>query len=472
MKIKDAKVQSTYTRREKISMNEEVLQKLNALEQHINNYNEGIDIGVHPFDIADLLIEIREVDNDIYTACLNKLPSGLLAEVLVELPRSFQEELYTNYGPNKLAILTESLDTDDAAVLIQHIEELDEEKADAIMSRLSDEDRDTIEELISYEDDEAGSYMQTEVFEAHVDETIGASILRLKKMKANREIDNVHHVFVVSSKRKFMGMIPLEDLILHGPKELYRDVIEEGKITISVDPHDDIKNVIETVANYDLSVIAVVNDRGILIGRITADDIYDIIEDGATEQIYNLAGVNDTAEQEESIWRIGRARGLWLGLNLLTAIAASLVIGLFDATLQSLVALAILMPIVASMGGNAGTQTLTVTVRQMALGDIEADEAKKTIYKEVFISLMNGVVYAVAMGLIAYIWFQMPMLGIVIGMAMVVNLLSAGFFGAVIPLTLKKFGVDPAIGSTVLLTTITDVVGFFSFLGLATIILL
>ncbi len=453
-------------------MNEEILQKLDTLEQHIHHYNEGIDIGVHPFDIADLLIEIREVDNDLYTASLNKLPSTLLAEVLVELPKSFQEELYTNYGPKKLAKLTESLDTDDAAVLIQHIEEVDEEKADAIMSNLSDEDRDTIEELISYEDHEAGSYMQTEVFEAHLDETIGASILRLKKMKANREIDNVHHVFVVSNKRKFVGMIPLEDLILHGPKELYRDVIEEGKITISVDPHEEIKNVIETVANYDLSVIAVVNQRGILMGRITADDIYDIIEEGATEQIYNLAGVNDTAEQEESIWKIGRSRGLWLGLNLLTAIAASLVIGLFDTTLQSLVALAILMPIVASMGGNAGTQTLTVTVRQMALGDIEADEAKKTIYKEVFISLMNGVVYAVTMGVIAYIWFQMPMLGIVIGMAMIVNLLSAGFFGAVIPLTLKKFGVDPAIGSTVLLTTVTDVVGFFSFLGLATIILL
>ncbi len=469
--MKDAKMYSTYSR-EKISMNEDFLQKLDTLEQHIHHYNEGIDIGVHPFDIADLLIEIREVDEEIYSASLNKLPSTLLAEVLVELPKSLQEELYTNFGPKKLAKLTESLDTDDAAVLIQHIEEVDEEKADAIMSNLSDEDRDTIEELISYEDHEAGSYMQTEVFEAHLDETIGASIHSLKKMKANREIDTVHHVFVVSNKRKFVGMIPLEDLILHGPKELYRDVIEEGKITISVEPHDEIKNVIETVSNYDLSVIAVVNKRGILMGRITADDIYDIIEEGATEQIYNLAGVNDTAEQEESVWKIGRARGYWLGLNLLTAIAASLVIGLFDATLQSLVALAILMPIVASMGGNAGTQTLTVTVRQMALGDIEADEAKKTIYKEVFISLMNGVVYAVTMGLIAYIWFKMPMLGIVIGLAMIVNLLSAGFFGAVIPLTLKKFGVDPAIGSTVLLTTVTDVVGFFSFLGLATIILL
>lgn len=361
---------------EKISMNEEILEKLDALEQQLNDYNEGLDIGVYPFDIADLLIEIKEVDEDAYTTFLNKLPSALLAGVLVELPKSLQEELYTNYGPKKLAKLTESLDTDDAANLIQHIEEIDGEKADAVMSRLSNEDRDIIKELISYENNEAGSYMQTEMFEAHIDETIGASILRLKKMKVNREIDNVHHVFVVSGKKKFVGMIPLEDLILHGPKEFYRDVVEEGKITISVDPHEDIKNVVEAVGNYDLNVIAVVNKKGILIGRITADDIYDIIEEGATEQIYNLAGVNDTAEQEENIWRIGRTRGLWLGINLLTAIAASLVIGLFDATLQSLVALAILMPIVASMGGNAGTQTLTVTVRQMALGDIEADEAK------------------------------------------------------------------------------------------------
>ncbi len=469
--MKGAKVQLDDTGKE-IFMTEETLNKSKELEEHLSKYNEGIDIGVHPFDIADLLVEIKTLDEDAYTDALSKLPSELLAEVLVELPKSHKEELYTSYGAKKLAKLTESLDTDDAAVLIQHIEEVDEKKADDVMSRLSDEDRDTIEELISYESNEAGSYMQTEVFEAHVNETVGASILRLKKMKKNRDIDNVHHVFIVSDKKKFVGMIPLEDLILHGPKEFYKDVAEEGKITISVDPHEDIKNVVETVSNYDLSVVAVVDEKGILIGRITADDIYDIIEEGATEQIYNLAGVNDEAEQEESIWKIGRARGLWLGLNLLTAIAASLVIGLFDTTLQSLVALAILMPIVASMGGNAGTQTLTVTVRQLALGDIEADEAKKTIFKEVFVSLMNGVVYAVAMGVIAYLWFQMPMLGVVIGMAMVLNLLSAGFFGAVIPLTLKKFGVDPAIGSTVLLTTVTDVVGFFSFLGLATIILL
>lgn len=453
-------------------MNKEILENIKELDDHLVRHTEGMDLGVHPYEIADLLVEVKEESEEAYNDFLQKLPKDLLAEVLVELPKSLQEEIYEHYEAKELAALAEFLDTDEAADLIQHIEELDEEKADEVLSNLSDEDRGTIEELISYDEDKAGAYMQTELFDAHLDETIGDSVRRLKRLKENNEIDNVHHVFVVDDKRKFIGMIPLEDLILHGPKEVYRDVIEEGMITVSVDSHEEIKNAVETVSNYDLSVIAVVNEKGMLLGRITSDDIYDIIEEEATEQIYNLAGVNDEAEQEESIWKIGKSRGMWLGVNLLTAIAASFVIGLFDATIQSIVALAVLMPIVASMGGNAGTQTLTVTVRQMALGDIETDEAKETIVKEVLVSLMNGLVYSAVMGIIAYVWFQMPMLGVVIAAAMLINLFSAGFFGAVIPLALKKFGVDPAIGSTVLLTTVTDVVGFFSFLGLATVILL
>lgn len=453
-------------------INEEILQKITLLEDQLKQYRRGIDIGVHPFDIANQLVEIRSIDEDAYTDLLNKLPSNLLAEVLVELPKSYQEELYTSYGSKKLAKVTESLDTDEAVVLIQHIEKVDEEKADAVISNLSDSTRDTIEELIAYKDNEAGSFMQTEVFYADVGETIKASIERLKEMKKNKEIDNVHHVFVVSEEKKFIGMIPLEDLILQETEALYRDVIEEGKITISVSPSEEIRKVVEIVSNYDLSEISVLNDQGILIGRITADDIYDIIEDDATEQIYHLAGVKETVEEEDGIWKISHARGIWIGISLLTSIAASVVIGLFDTTLQSLVALAILMPIVASIGGNAGSQTLTVTVRQMALGDIDIDEAKKTISKEIVVSFINGTIYAVVMGIVAYFWFQMPMLGVVMGIAIVINLLTAGFFGAIIPLGLKKFGVDPAIGSTALLTTVTDIIGFFSFLGLATIILL
>ena len=454
-------------------MNEALLLDTEKIRQYIREYNTGLSLSVHPYEIADLLIGIEEEEKILYQELLAELPHILLAEVLVELPKHLQEEFYLSHEAKDLAELTQELDTDDAADLIQHIEVVDETKAGEILSNLSAEDRDTIEELISYHENEAGAYMQVELFAAHTDETIGDSIKRLKHMKATNQVSNVHHVFVVSGRKKFLGMIPLEDLILHGPKEYYKDIIEaEGKITVSIKDSDEIKDAIETVSNYDLSVIPVVNEKGTLLGRITSDDIYDIIEEEATDQIYHLAGVNDEAEHEESLWRVGKARGVWLGLNLLTAIAASLVIGLFDTTIQSLVALAVLMPIVASMGGNAGTQTLTVTVRQMALGDIDLDEAKETIYKEVVVSLMNGMLYALVMGLIAYWWFALPMLGVVIGAAMVINLLSAGFFGAVIPLALKKFDIDPAIGSTVLLTTVTDVVGFFSFLGLATMVLL
>jgi len=454
-------------------MNNETLNQLASLEKYLSEHTEGANLDVHPYEVAELLLNVKKSDEQTYINFLNKLPRDLLAEVIIELPKSDQEDIYERFGAKKLALLTEELNTNDAADLIQHIEEIDEEKANAILSNLSVEDRVTIKELISYAENEAGAHMQVEIFEAHLDEKIGDSVLRLKTMKKNNEIDNVQHVFVVSDGRVFIGMIPLEDLILHGPKELYKDVIhDEGKITIFVHPHDDIKKVVEVVSNYDLSVIPVVNDNGILVGRITSDDIYDIISEEATGQIYNLAGVNEDAEHEESFWLIGKSRALWLGLNLFTAIAASLVIGLFDETLESLVALAILMPIVASMGGNAGTQTLTVTVRQMALGEIAGDEAKKTIIKEVAIALVNGLLYGAVMGIIAYVWFGLPMLGVVIAIAMIANLFAAGFFGATIPLTLKKLGVDPAIGSTVLLTTITDIVGFFSFLSLATVILL
>jgi magnesium transporter len=191
------------------------------------------------------------------------------------------------------------------------------------------------------------------------------------------------------------------------------------------------------------------------------------MQESATEQIYNLAGVDDEAEEEENFFEAGKKRGSWLFLNLLTAITASLVIQMFDETIQSFVALAILMPIVASMGGNAGTQTLTVTVRRLALGDIELENAKETIKKEVMLSLANGLIFALILGLISYLWFGEQLLGIIIAVSMVINLVAAGFFGAVIPLALKRFHVDPAVGSTVLLTTVTDVVGFFSFLGLA-----
>ncbi|MCW8895386.1 magnesium transporter [Sulfurimonas sp.] len=445
---------------------------IESLELRVQKYIDGFDTNLHPYDIAELLLELRDIDEKIYLAELAKLPEELKALVLIELPKQCHEELVEHFSTNELAELANTLDTDDAAELIRNIEEIDEDIAEEVLQNLPNEDRENLETLISYGDYEAGAYMQTELFSAYIDEQVGESIRRLKRLKAAKELDSVYQVYVITRRNKFLGSIPLEDLILLGPNVKYEELIKEGLNTISVNAKDDIHDVVEIASNYDMGVIAVVDLKGKLLGRITSDDIYDIIEERATGQLYNLAGVNDEAEQEESLFLIGKHRAIWLGINLLTAIAASLVIGLFDTTLQSLVALAVLMPIVASMGGNAGTQTLTVTVRQMALGDISDDDAKKTIKKEVILSIMNGSIFALVIGIIAWLWFSMPLLGVVIALSMVINLITAGFFGSMIPLILKKADIDPAVGSSVILTTVTDIVGFFSFLGLATIILL
>ena len=435
-----------------------------SVQEQIRRYREGNEVGVHPYDVAELLLQLRDHDEALYLDLLSELPEELKAQVLIELPKHCHEEVIEHFTPEEIADLTNTLDTDDAAELIRNIEEVDE--------TVPAEDRQNLEALISYDEDEAGAYMQTELFEAYIDEQIGDSVRRLKKLKKAKEVDNVYQVYVVKRDRTFLGSIPLEDLILLGPQVRYETLVAEGINTVSIMATEEIRNVVDVASNYDMNVVPVVDANGRLLGRITSDDIYDIIEERATGQLYNLAGVNDEAEQEESLLRIGKTRAIWLGINLLTAVAASVVIGFFDATIQSLVALAVLMPIVASMGGNAGTQTLTVTVRQLALGDISRGDAKDTVLKEVYLALMNGFIFATVIGVIAWLWFSMPLLGVVIAASMVINLLSAGFFGAVIPLVLQKLDIDPAVGSSVLLTTVTDIVGFFSFLGLASIILL
>jgi magnesium transporter len=443
------------------------------IERRIKLFKDGMDENAHAYEIAEILEEVREQSKPHFIEILKSLPEDLKANALAELSKNAQEDALEAIDAKELAGIIEEMDTDDAADILQQIEEIDENKAGEVLDEIDEEESKVIRELIRYDENEAGAYMQAELFKAYIDETIGESIKRLKEMKKSSGLDNAYHVFIVDKKDRFLGMMPMEDLVLHGPNEVYRNIIEkEGALTVSVHPKDPIDKVIELAGNYNMNVIPVVNEWGILLGRITADDIYDLMEKQATDQIYGMAGVQEESEESENIIEAGKTRAIWLGINLITAIAASVVIGLFDETIQSIVALAVLMPIVASMGGNAGTQSLAVTVRQLALGDIDPTEAKRVITKEVLLSLGNGLLYAVVMGVIAYIWFDMPMLGVVIALSMVINLLAAGFFGAMIPLVLKGLGIDPAVGSSVLLTTVTDIVGFFSFLGLATLILL
>lgn len=440
---------------------------LKIIEDYKNDIYEE-----HPYDLAQELLKLRDLDDEDYEFICKRIPSDLFAEILCEMPNYAQEEITEVLSDKKIATITSKMDSDDASMLIYNISQNDEAAAETILSKLDEEDKEIIERLNSYEDDVAGAYMQSELFKVHFDEKIGDSLKRLKKLKDADEVDNIFHAHIIDNEDKFIGSIGLEELILFDRDLKYYDIPEDKMTDYSLKDSEDIEEAVEMFTNYNLSALVVVDENMKLLGRITHDDIHDIIQQIDTKQLYSLAGVSDDAEQEESIYLIGKNRAIWLGINLITAILASIVIGLFDATIQSLVALAVLMPIVASMGGNAGTQTLTVTVRQMALGEISYQDAKKIIYKEVVISLVNGFLFAVVIGIIAFLWFNLPLLGVVIAISMIVNLFSAGFFGAVIPIILQKRGIDPAIGSTVILTTVTDVVGFFSFLGLATVILL
>jgi magnesium transporter len=315
--------------------------------------------------------------------------------------------------------------------------------------------------------------MQTELFDAQLDEPIKDAIKRLKKLKNEDNLENIYQVFLVDEFGLLVGSMPLEDVITFDFDKTFRDYLSEPyKHVPYVKATDSIDDVVKLFEDFDLVVLPVVDEKNRLIGRITYDDIVDVIEERATDQIYKMAGVDDESEEDRDIATITKTRAIWLGVNLLTAILASFVIGLFDETIQSYVALAILMPIVASMGGNAGTQSLTVVVRQLALDEISWSEAKHSITREVIVSLLNGVIFAIVMGIIAMLWFGDGRLGIVIALAMVINLFFAGLFGSIIPFTLKRMGIDPAVASSVLLTTVTDVVGFFAFLGLAKVILL
>jgi magnesium transporter len=440
-------------------------------EQLLENFDE-----YHPSDIADKLKRINKRDKEKFYDILHKIPDELLGEVLLELPESLRDKAYKSLSHTQISHALEELETDDATDIIQDIEEFDQQKAKDILNSLDQEDQDDINWLKKYAENEAGAYMQIELFSANKNETIQNSINRLKVLKKNDEIENIHQVFVIDDESILLASINLEDLLTYDFNLKYEDVLindtEHQYKSNSVLGDDDIDEVVKQFEHYNLSVVAVTGFKNRLLGRITSDDIFDVAAQSATEQMYQLAGVNDESEREEEFFQTGKKRASWLFINLLTAILASIVIGIFDETIKEFIALAILMPIVASMGGNAGTQTLAVMVRQLALGDIDENNGRDAIKKEVLIALLNGCIFAVLLGGVASFWFDNLLLGFVIALSMIITLFSAGFFGSVIPLALKKFDIDPAIGSTVLLTTVTDIMGFFSFLSLAKYILM
>ena len=439
----------------------------------LKEYLESLDLNeIHPSDIAKILKTLNDKE---FSDALKLVPKDLLGDVALALPDRYFDDVVENLSVDELSHAITELESDDQAEFMQELEEHNEEIASEVFHTLNDEDKQEIEKLQTYEENEAGSHMQLEVFTANKNEIVHDVIKRFGELRKAKTIENIQNLFIVEQDNKLRFTIGLDDLLIFDFDKTVLQNIELSEESFEpklAKDREDIKDVVRYFEEYDLSVMPIINNYGVLVGRITSDDIYDIINEHATEQMYNLAGVDDEVEDDDEILKVGKKRASWLSLNLLTAIFASIVISLFADTIESMVALAVLMPIVASMGGNAGTQSLTVVVRQLALGDISKGDSLRIIKKEVAISLINGAFFAIVMGIISALWFNMNLLGLVIALSMIINLLMAGFFGAAIPLFLKRIDVDPAIGSTVILTTVTDVVGFFSFLALATYILL
>jgi len=440
------------------------------LDSHINDEEE-----LSASDVTEHLKTLKKHDEEEYANYLNKLDAESLGDAAIEMPDHMLKDVLETIPKDKLVEAVEELESDDQAEFLDKVDDIDEDKAKEIFNELDDDDKKDILTISKYEDDTAGAYMQTELFSAKLSEKLSLAIDRLRRLKDEDELENIFQLFIIDEMGKLQYVIPLHELIVWDFRKTLGELIADND---EFRPHfakatDSIEDVASIVQEFDLSAIGVVDDEGVLLGRITTDDIHDFIQESATEQIYHLAGVNDEAEAEDdSVVKAGKSRAIWLGINLCTALLSSFIIGLFDSTIEACVALAILMPIVASMGGNLGTQALTVTVRRLALGEIEFKDAKSVIAKELKIALANGLIFALAVGIIAAVWFNMPLLGVVIALAMVINLGLSGLFGALIPLTLKKFEIDPAVGSSVLLTTATDIIGFLSFLGLASWILL
>ena len=420
---------------------------------------------LHASELGELLLACKGDDERI--ALLGRIPEVLRGDVLLELPEGMQEDLLASLAPSEIEAVVEHLDSDDATDILQAV---DKDVADEVIERLEPEDRREIEPLLEHHEESAGGLMQAELFKVRDDWKI-AKILKVLR-RFGHEIENLNYVYVVDDDDKLTGVVPLHKLLFCDPDQKVSEVADTG--FPSVHHGQDQEDVAHIFEKYDVLALPVVNDDGILVGRITADDILDVVQEEATEDMYRLAALSGHDDLSEPVGITAWRRGVWLTVNLVTAILASLVIAQFEATIAQIVALAVLMPIVASMGGIAGTQTLTVIVRGIALGRVTFATARRALIKEVMVSVVTGLSCAAIAGVIASFWFPAMgvKLGIVIAAAMMINLLAAGLSGALIPLTLQRIHIDPALASGTILTTVTDVVGFFAFLGLATVFLL
>ncbi len=416
---------------------------------------------LHAADLADLL---EHLGSTVRTIVIETIRDQLDAEVVSHLDETVREDVLAVLEPHEIAAVVTDLETDDA---IDLIEDLDESEQKELLEAIPDSERVLYEEALAWPEDSAGRLMRREVVAIPAVWSVGETI---DYMRSDAELpDDFFDVIIVDPMHKPLGMVPLSRVLRTKRPVVVTEIMDEEfrPIRVTMDQED----VAFLFRQYGLVEAPVVDESGRLVGVITVDDVVDVIEEEHEEDMMLLGGLAED-DYYSAVIATTRSRASWLLVNLLTAILASVVIALFDAAIEQVVALAILMPIVASMGGNAGTQTLTVAVRALATKELTASRVLRTVAKESLVGFINGIIFAVLMGLIAWLWFASPTIGGVLAVAMVINLLVAGLAGTLIPLGLERWGADPAVASAVFLTTVTDVVGFFCFLGLGAWILL
>ena len=418
-------------------------------------------LNLHHADIADIFEILSEEDRKLLAVCLeNSLP----AEVLASIDEQVLSEILDNYKPGILGDLIGKLDTDEAVYVIENI---DIDRREALIKQIPSAERKLIRQALEFPEMSAGRLMQRDYVAVPKYWNVGQVIDYLRG--SVKVPDQFYSIFIVDPKHVPVGTVPLHRIMRNKRNIVLTDIMIDDPVVVKV--NTDQEDIAYLFEKYDLTSAPVVNARNRLIGMITVDDVVEVIQEEAEEDMLKLAGVSGDTDLYMAAWKTARSRFSWLFINLLTAILASISIGFFEGTIKQIVALAVLMPIVASMGGNAGTQTLTVAVRAIATRELNPSNSLRVFGKEILVGLINGIVFAVIVGLVAALWFGEHGLGIVIALAMMFNLLVAGFFGASIPIMLQKLKVDPALGASILLTTVTDVVGFFVFLGLAQLML-
>ncbi len=413
---------------------------------------------MHPAEIGDALEALPPVRRRLLW---DLVESDIEGEVLMEVGDEVRESLVADMDLDALRAATEQLDTDDLADFVQS---LPDRLTTDLLSAMGRADRARLEQVMSYPEDSAGGLMNLDTITVRGDVTLD-TVLRYLRLRGEMP-RHTDRLWVTDRYGHYRGELPLRRLLTSQGDALVSETIKN-----ELDPFDALmpaSDVARSFEDYDLVSAPVVDDNGRLIGRVTIDDVVDVIREEAEQSVMSMAGLNPEADTFAPILKSTRKRAVWLGVNLLTALLASWVISQFDATLERVVLLAVLMSVVPSMGGIAGSQTLTLVIRSQALGQITRDNARDLLLRELAIGLLNGLLWAGIVSLLVWFWFGEATIGLILGVALIVNLFTAAYAGLVLPLLMKRFGIDPALAGGVALTTVTDVVGLVTFLGLAT----